>query len=209
VLVGFLTGVGFQVGIAMLGDVLGVTVHSQRALGQAWELLQGLPQTGLPTLALSALVAGGILFGNRVAPRWPFALFAVAGTIAAIAAFHFAERGIAVIGPVSGGLPSIGLAKVTWSETLAALPVAASCCVMTIAQSAATSRVFALRHRERGDGDADILGLAAANAAAAVSGAFVVNGSPTQTSMAERAGARSQVAQLVFAGVALVSTCIN
>ena len=204
VLVGFLTGVGFQVGVAMLGGMLGVTVHSQRTIAQAWEILQGLPQTNLPTLALSALVAGGILLGNRVAPRWPFALFAVIGTIAASAAFHFAERGIEVIGPVPGGLPSFGLPKVTWSETLALLPVAASCFVMIIAQSAATSRIFSLRHRDRVDEDADILGLSAANVAAAMSGAFVVNGSPTQTAMAERAGARSQVAQLVFAGVVLV-----
>jgi MFS superfamily sulfate permease-like transporter len=75
---------------------------------------------------------------------------------------------------------------------------------MIIAQSAATARVFAVRHRERIDENADILGLAAANAAAAVSGTFVVNGSPTQTAMAERAGARSQVAQLAFAGVVLL-----
>ena len=45
VLVGFLTGVGFQVGIAMLGDMLGVTVRSTRTLVQAWEVLQGLPQS--------------------------------------------------------------------------------------------------------------------------------------------------------------------
>ena len=204
VLVGFLTGVGFQVGIAMLGDMLGVTVHSQRTLAQAWEMWQGLSRINLPTLALSVLVAGGILLGDRLAPRWPFALFAVVGTIAASAAFHFAERGIAVIGPVPGGLPSIRLPNVTWSETLAVLPVAASCFVMIIAQSAATSRIFALRYRERVDEDADILGLAAANAAAAASGTFVVNGSPTQTAMADRSGARSQVAQLVFAGVVLV-----
>jgi MFS superfamily sulfate permease-like transporter len=56
----------------------------------------------------------------------------------------------------------------------------------------------------RVDEDADILGLSAANAAAAISGAFVVNGSPTQTAMADRAGARSQFAQLVFAGVVLI-----
>ena len=98
----------------------------------------------------------------------------------------------------------MGLPEVTWSETVALLPVAASCFVMIIAQSAATSRIFALRYRERVDEDADILGLSAANAAAAVSGAFVVNGSPTQTAMADRAGARSQVAQLVFAGVVLL-----
>ena len=204
VLVGFLTGVGFQVAIAMLGDMLGIAVHSARTLAQAWEILQSLSQTNVPTLALSVLVAGGILIGNRVAPRWPFALFAVIGTIVASAAFHLADRGIAVVGPVPGGLPSIGLPEVTWSDTLALLPVAASCFVMIIAQSAATSRIFALRYRERVDEDADILGLSAANAVAAASGTFVVNGSPTQTAMAERAGARSQFAQLVFAGVVLV-----
>ena len=124
--------------------------------------------------------------------------------IAASARFHFAEHGIAVIGPVPGGLPSIKLPDVSWDETLALLPVAASCFVMIIAQSAATSRVYAVRRHERVDEDADILGLAAANAAAAVSGTFVVNGSPTQTAMADSAGARSQVAQLVFAGIVLL-----
>jgi sulfate permease, SulP family len=204
VLVGFLAGVGFQVGIAMLGDMFGVTVRSRHTLVQAWEFLQGLPRVDLPTLTLSTLVAVSILLGNRVVPRLPVSLFAVVGTIAASAAFRFAERGIAIIGPVPGGLPSIALPNLTWSETLALLPVAASCFVIIIAQSAATSRVFALRYRERVDHDADILGLAAANATAAVSGTFVVNGSPTQTAMAERAGARNQVAQLVFAGVVLL-----
>ena len=204
VLVGFLTGVGIQVAIAMLSDMFGLTVRSQHTLVQAWEILQGLPRPNLPTLTLSTLVAGSILVGDRVAPRLPLSLFAVFGTIAASAAFGFAKRGIAIIGPVPGGLPLIGLPKVTWSETLALLPVAASCFVMIIAQSAATSRVFAVRYRERVDEDADILGLSAANAAAAMSGTFVVNGSPTQTAMADRAGARSQIAQLVFAGVVLV-----
>jgi sulfate permease, SulP family len=204
VLVGFLTGVGIQVGIAMLGDMLGVAIQSHRTLVQAWEVLRGLPRLDVPTAALSALVAGSILVGNRLTPRLPVALFAVVGTIAASAAFDFAGHGIAIIGPVPGGLPSIAFPAVTVSETLALVPVAASCFVVIIAQSAATARVFALRYRERVDEDADILGLSAANAVAAVSGAFVVNGSPTQTAMADRAGARSQLAQLVFAGVVLL-----
>jgi len=84
------------------------------------------------------------------------------------------------------------------------LPVATSCFVMIVAQSAAAGRVFAQRYHETVDLNADILGLAAANTAAAFSGAFVVNGSPTQTAMADRAGTRSQFAQLVFAGVVVV-----
>jgi high affinity sulfate transporter 1 len=204
VLVGFLTGVGFQVGTAMLGDMFGVSVSSHSTLAQAWEILQGFPNASLPTLALSTLVAGSVLLGQRVAPRLPISLFAVIGTIAASAAFHFADRGIAVIGPIPGGLPAIGLPDVTWSEALKLLPVAASCFAMIIAQSAATARAFASQYHERVDEDADILGLSAANAVASVAGAFVVNGSPTQTAMADRAGARSQIAQLVFAGVVLL-----
>jgi len=204
VLVGFLTGVGFRVGIATLGDMFGIVAPSRRTLTQLQEILQGLPGLNLPTLELSALVAGSILLGYRFTPRAPVSLVAVVGTIAASARFHFAERGVAVIGPIPGGLPSIRLPDVSWNETLALLPVAASCFVMIMAQSSATSRVFAMRHHERVDDDADILGLAAANASAALSGTFVVNGSPTQTAMADSAGACSQFAQLVFAGVTLL-----
>ena len=204
VLVGFLTGVGVQVAIAMLGDMLGVAIQSRRTLLQAWEILQSLPRLHPMTLALSVLVAASILLGQRVAPRLPVSLVAVLATIAASAAFGFAEHGIAIIGPVPGGLPSIALPDVTWREMVTLLPVAGACFVMIIAQSAATARVFAIPNRERVDEDADILGLSAANAAAALSGTFVVNGSPTQTAMAQRAGARSQIAQLVFAGVVLL-----
>ncbi|MEZ5888961.1 MAG: SulP family inorganic anion transporter [Xanthobacteraceae bacterium] len=204
VLIGFLTGVGFQVGIAMLGDMLGVAVSSHRTPFQVLEIVGGLPDLSAPTLGLSTLVAGSILLGNKFAPRLPVALVMVVGMIAASAQFQFGDHGIAVIGPVPGGLPSIKFPEVSWSETLALLPVAASCFVMIIAQSAATSRVYAVRHHERVDENADILGLAAANAAAGISGAFVVNGSPTQTAMAENAGARSQFAQLVFAGIVLL-----
>ncbi|WP_296707287.1 SulP family inorganic anion transporter [Rhodoblastus sp.] len=203
-LVGFLTGVGVQVGVAMLPDMLGVGADSHRTLGQLWEVLRGLPNLHAFDLALSAVVVAAILFGRRFAPHFPMSMVLVVGMIAASAFFDFAGRGIAVIGPVPGGLPSLRWPDVSWSETLLLLPVAASCFVMIIAQSAATSRVYALRHNERVDENADILGLAAANAGAALTGAFVVNGSPTQTAMADNAGARSQFAQLVFAGLVVV-----
>jgi SulP family sulfate permease len=204
VLVGFLAGVGLQVSIAMLRDMTGVAVDSRYTLLQAWGVLQGLSQPNVPTIALSAAVAAGILLGNRFAPRLPISLLIVIGVIAASAAFHFAERGIAVIGMVPGGLPPFGLPKVTWSQILALLPVAASCFVIIIAQSAATSYGFAARFQESIDEDADILGLSAANIGAAISGTFVVNGSPTQTAMAVRLGARSQIAQLALAATALL-----
>jgi sulfate permease, SulP family len=63
---------------------------------------------------------------------------------------------------------------------------------MIITQSAATARVYAARHEQQLDENADLAGLFAANAAAGLSGTFVVNGSPTQTAMVEGADAQTR-----------------
>jgi SulP family sulfate permease len=204
VLVGFLAGVGVQVGIAMLGDMLGIAVSSPRSTVQLEQILSRLGQVNLPTLAISAGVVVSILAAKRFIPRLPVPLLAVVGGIAASDLYDFAGHGIAILGPVAGGLPPLRLPAASWRQILDLLPVAASCFVMIVAQSAAAGRVFAQRYHENVDLNADILGLAAANTAAAFSGAFVVNGSPTQTAMADRAGTRSQFAQLVFAAVVVV-----
>jgi sulfate permease, SulP family len=201
VLVGFLTGVGFQVGIAVLGEMLGLEVHSHRTVGQLAEVFRGLPQVQIPALGLSVAVVAGVLALGRFAPRVPGPLIAVIGAIAASAAWDFAARGISVIGPVAGGLPHLRLPYVSWAEVERMIPVAGSCFVMIVAQSAATARIYATRHHQPLDENADLAGLSAANAAAALSGAFVVNGSPTQTALVESAGGRSQVAHVAAAAV--------
>jgi sulfate permease, SulP family len=48
VLTGFLTGVGFQVGIAVLGEMVGLEVHSHRTVGQLLEVFRSLPEVHLP-----------------------------------------------------------------------------------------------------------------------------------------------------------------
>ncbi|QQC67219.1 SulP family inorganic anion transporter [Paraburkholderia ginsengisoli] len=204
VLVGFLAGVGVQVGIAMLGDMSGVPGHAARSIDQLMLVARESALIHAPTLAISLLVVGAILACKRFLPRAPVPLIAVVAGIAASDVYGFAAHGIAVLGPVAGGLPPLRLPSVTWQQVLDLLPVAASCFVMIVAQSAAASRVFAERYHESVDANADLLGIAAANAAAAVSGAFVVNGSPTQTAMADLAGTRSQFAQLAFALVVVV-----
>lgn len=199
VLVGFLAGVGIQVSIAMLGGMLGIAAPARNTLVELWQIARGLPRSSLPTLLLSSFVVAAILSGRRLAPRIPVSLVLVIGTIALSRALGLAALGVALMGPVGAGLPAFGLRLASSSETLQLLPVAVSCFVVIIAQSAATARAIAMRYEERTDEDADILGLAVANGAAAISGAFVVNGSPTQTAMADRAGARSQLTQIVFA----------
>ena len=201
VLAGFLTGVGIQVGIAVLGEMLGVPVNTRRTIEQLWQLVSRLGEAHLGTVGISVAVVAVIVLSRRISPQLPGPLFAVAGATAASAAFDFAGHGVNVIGPVTGGLPRLRLPLVSGVEVLALLPVAASCFVMIVAQSAATARAYALRHREALDENGDLAGLAAANVGAAVTGTFVVNGSPTQTAMVDRSGGRSQLAHLVVAAL--------
>ena len=207
VLVGFLTGVGIQVGISVLSEMVGVPVDSRRPVVQLWEVVRGLPRAHLPTVAVAAAVLGFVLVLRKFAPKLPGALVAVVGAIAASAMLHFAARGIATIGPVAGGLPRLGmigllsLRGMSWKEMELLITVSASCAVMILTQSAATSRIYAAKHHQEVNENNELFGLSAANAAAALSGAFVVNGSPTQTAMMEGAGGQSQMAQVATAMV--------
>src|SRR5271166_4329347 len=105
VLVGFLTGVGFQVGIAVLGEMLGIQVSARRPILQLAQIFRRLPEAHLPTVAVSVVVVAALLLFRHFAPRGPGALIAVAGAIAASAIWDFGGHGIQVIGPVAGGLP--------------------------------------------------------------------------------------------------------
>ena len=201
VLVGFLTGVGFQVAISVLGQMLGIPVDAHKSLLQLYEVCRKLPAVHLPTLLVTILVLATVFALRRFAPRVPGSLLAVVAATTSSAIWNFAGHDIAIIGPVVGGLPHLGFPDVQWKDIPPLLSVAGSCAIMILTQSAATSRVYAARHHDKLNVDQDLVGLSAANAAAAFSGTFVVNGSPTQTAMVEGVGSQSQIAQVTTAAV--------
>jgi MFS superfamily sulfate permease-like transporter len=112
---------------------------------------------------------------------------------------------VAVIGAVQGGFPPIGLPQgIDLSTFGQCLGIAFSCFILIIAQSAATSRSFAMRHGQKVDINRDIVGLSGASFAAGLSGTFVVNGSPTKTQILDELKGRTQVANITMSAVVLL-----
>jgi len=204
VLIGFLSGVGIQVALGEVPGMLGIAKGGHGVLERTGRILAGLPDTRLSSVAIAGGVFVLILACERFAPRVPGALLAVTGMIVGSAVFHWEERGIALIGAVPSGLPHLGMPQVAWRDGVRLASASFSCFVVILAQSAATSRAYALRDRDRFSEDQDLVGLGAANLAAGLSGTFVVNGSPTKTAMVDAAGGRSQVSQLAAVGVVLI-----
>ena len=204
VLIGFLTGVGIRVAVGQLPDMLGVTVAGKSTPAELLEVVRALPQVHGADAAVAAGVIAVVLAARVIDRRIPGLLIAVIAAIIVSRAAGLAGRGVAVLGPVPRGLPHLGLPALGRHDAAALLGTAVSLCVVILAQSAATSRAYAGKYEEAFSQDTDLVGLGAANVAAAFSGSFVVNGSPTQTQVADSAGGRSQLAQLTTSAVVLI-----
>jgi SulP family sulfate permease len=207
VLIGFLTGVGIQVAMGEVGGMFGISGTSGGTIEKFVQTLQAIPTgTSVPTLVISIAVLGVIVGLGRINKAIPGALVAVLGAIAASYLLDLSGHGVGVLGTVPGGLPALGLPTgvMTAENAVALLPTVISMVVVILAQSAATSRAYAMRYGDSFDENVDLVGLGLANAAAGISGTFVVNGSPTKTEMVDSAGGRSQVSQLAAAAIVAI-----
>jgi sulfate permease, SulP family len=204
VLVGFLTGVGIQVAAGQLPDMLGVSAPGQSTLPKLLRTLRALPRAHWADVAIAAAVIVIVLGLRRIARQLPGSLIAVVAAIAVSKAADLAQHGVTVIGAVPRGLPNLTLPAFGWHNSAVLTGAAAAMFVVILAQSAATSRAYAAKYEEEVSEATDLVGLGAANAAAAFSGTFVVNGSPTKAQIVDSAGGRSQLSPLTAAGVVLV-----
>jgi SulP family sulfate permease len=206
VLVGFLTGVGIQVALGQIPGMLGL--HGARHGPVGWLLFdwREIGRVQPYALGVSIAVLAVIVGSKRISKRIPGPLIAIIGAIAASWAFGLESKGVPVLGSIPGGMPTIGMPDVAWRWALVEklLPLAFGMFIVIIAQSAATSRAYADRYDEHISENEDLLGLSMANIGAAFSGAFVVNGSPTKTQMADSAGGRSQLTPVAAAMVVLL-----
>ena len=206
VLVGFLTGVGIQVALSQIPHMSGmpVTLHGP-AFQRLHEWWQSWPGSLLPA-ALSVLVLLVMMLLKRISGVIPGPLLVMVLATAASWALDLPAMGVAVLGDIPAVMPVIGLPAISlnWELTETLLPIAFGMFIVILAQSAATSRAYAERYGEGLSENRDLLGLSLANIGAALSGAFVVNGSPTKTEMVDSAGGRTQLAQLTAAAVVLL-----
>jgi sulfate permease, SulP family len=211
VLIGFLTGVGIQVATGQVGGMLGIPKQTSGVpffsgnLIEFFKTLGHIGQASWQTALVSACVLAVLIVFERWVKAIPGGLVAVVGAIVASWALDLQAHHVSTLGPVPSGLPSIGLPSgVTWHDAVKLLPIAVSMFLVILAQSAATSRAYAVKYNERFQENTDLVGLGLANLTAGLSGTFVVNGSPTKTEMVDEANSHTQVAQLTTGVVVAV-----
>lgn len=198
VLTGFLSGVGVYLVVTKLGAVLGLEVSGSPA-DQLVKVAREAGSTNWWCAALGALTIAVYLLFEHFLPKLPAALVAIVVASVVAGLLGAGDHGVAAVGAVPAGLPSLQLPRVALGDVVRLLGASAGVAFVVLAQSAAVSRSFAGKYEQRIDTNVDLLGLGAANAVSALTGGFAINGSPPRTAASDGAGGRTPVVNLVMA----------
>ena len=195
---GFLTGVGLQLVIGKLPDMLGLE-SSGGLLEKIGYVSSNLSQASVMTAVLSFATVGFILFLAKNRPRWPAALVALVVVTALATVFGLRHHGAMVIGAVPSGLPGFRAPSIGLDRAQHLFFTALSIAFVILVQSTAVSRRYAAKHDEDVNDNQDLLALGMANIASAATGGFAINGSPPRTSASDSIGGHSQMVNVLMA----------
>jgi high affinity sulfate transporter 1 len=204
VLIGYLHGVAVTLVVAQLGKLLGLDVDAREPLGRLWEVVTELGDVSGATLALSVVAIAALLGMKRFVSFLPGALIVVVAAIGLSWAFDLGDHGIALVGPVEGGLPRPTVPTPPLADVVALVPAALGLFLVSFADAILTARAFAGRRGEYVRASQELLTLGAANAAAGVTQAFSIGASGARTAVNDSMGVRTQIAGLFSVGAIVV-----
>lgn len=197
VLVGYIHGVAVVLIIGQMGKLLGVSLEAERPIPLLAEIVDKLPDLHTTTVAVGAVSLALLLGLRRLLPKFPAALAVVIGAIAASWALDLAARGVATVGAVPSGLPRIHLPSAEGADLARLVPAALGIFLVSFADEILTARAFAGRHGQHVRVRQELTAMAAADAAAGLTGAFPIGASGSRTAVNDLMGVRTQVAGLM------------
>jgi SulP family sulfate permease len=206
VITGVLAGIAVGIIARQLPVVFGVAGGGTTAIDQIGDLLRQLDHINFWSLGIAVGVLGIIVTAQRFSHRLPGALLGLVLSVLAVDALGLrARHGVAVIGSIHGGLPSLALPTVSWSQFQSLVPTVLTVAFLCIAQTAATVRGSgAAAAPTSGDFNRDLIAVGAGSVAAGLMGTLAVDASPPNTAIATASGTRSQLANVMAALVVVV-----
>jgi SulP family sulfate permease len=226
VLAGFITGLGIEVftnqvrralgASHVAGSELGVAAHQiHEALASSFDttgyfveiiaLIESIPHANLYSVAIGVGTFAIVRLMKRYAPKVPGALAALILMTLIVALFGLDQKGVAVLGSLPSGLPSLTVPEVPVADYLRLLPGAIAVVGITLAEALLLVRSYDRKYGEKSDGNQVLFAYGVANVASGFTGSLVSGPSASRSAAMDDAGAGGQFPSLVAAGtIALV-----
>ncbi|HZL98942.1 MAG TPA: SulP family inorganic anion transporter [Planctomycetota bacterium] len=202
ILLGFKAGAALVIAMTQLPKLFGVPGGGEHFFERAAILAGQLGDTQLPVLGFGLAALAVMLLGEKLLPGRPVALLVVIGSIVAVSATALGTIGLTTVGELPGGLPALHWPALRVRDVDGVVPLAFACFLLAYIEGVSAARALADRHGQSIDPRQELLGLCGANLLAAVGQAYPVAGGLSQSSVNDKAGARTPLA-LVFASGAI------
>ena len=202
ILVGFKIGAGLTIAMTQLPNIFGVAGGGHNFFDRVWLFVGHLGQLQYVVLLIGLAATGMLILGERALPGRPVALGVVALSIAVATVLGLPALGVPVTGHIPAGLPHLAGPELRWRDAEGVFPLAAGCLLLAYIEGVSAARTFAAKHGYMLDPRQELLGIGAANVAAAVGHGYPVAGGLSQSAVNDKAGARTPLA-LVFASITL------
>ena len=202
ILLGFKAGAALTIAMTQLPKLFGVKGGGEHFFERIAILVGQLPETNVAVLAfgLAALVL--LLAGEKLLPGRPVALAVVALSIFALSVTSLAGLGFSIVGELPKGLPDFRAPELRLRDVDSVIPLAFACLLLAYVEGVSAARTLAQKNGYAIDPRQELLGLGAANLAAAFSQGYTVGGGLSQSSVNDKAGAKTPLA-LVFASLTI------
>ena len=199
ILVGYLCGIALALFASQIGRFTGMAIGTSGFIRPFMELAGRTDEIHWPTLALAAGLFILLRIMRLVTPRVPGPLVAVVLSIAVSIILDLSSQGVALVGEIATGLPTVVLPDLRSMASQDFALSAVGIFVVSFISGIVTARSFATRNRYRIDADRELIGFGAANIAAGLFGGFPVAGADSRTAINDTLGGKTQVAGLVAA----------
>ncbi len=205
VLKGFIVGLALTIIIGQVPKLFGIDGGEGDFFRKTVETVGNLGETSGITILVGGLSLALVLALKRINTAIPASLVAVALGVAAVKIFSLDDHGLAIVGHVDSGLPSLGGHGLRLHDygTLAAGGIGVM--LVGFAEGLGAAKTYAERDHYEIDPNRELLGLDGANLASGLSGGMVVNGSLSKTAVNAGAGAKTQLAGLLVAGLTVLT----
>lgn len=203
VLVGFKAGIGLVIVLDQIPKILGIHIPRASFFHNVSAIVRGTPEAKLTTLAVGLTMIVLLVGIERFLPRMPAPLIAVAVGIMATRFLGLQEHGVELVGRIPQGLPSITIPEYSLVQEL--WPGALGIALMSFTETIAAGRAFAKSEEPPIRPNRELLATGIANAGGAFLGAMPAGGGTSQTAVNRRAGARTQLSELITAMVSLAT----
>ena len=170
VLVGFKAGLALHLASSELPKLFGF----KGTHGDFWEraayFIAHLGETHGMSLLVGGIALAALVAGRLWAKNQPVSFLVVVGGILAARFMDLGAQGVALLGEVPQGLPSLGLPAVSRQDLNELMPIALAGFVLAAVETSAIGRMFAQKHGNRFDANQELLAMSAGNLLADLAG---------------------------------------